>query len=240
MKITEESIVGTIVAQNYLAAEIFKKYKIDFCCNGNRSIIDACGDDVNIASLIIVDLNQLFDKEKNATFDYQKMSLNELVSYIEKKHHKYVEAQIPIIKEYLTKICNAHGFKHPELFEVNLLFNRAADELVVHMKKEELILFPYIREIENAGKSNREIKQLPFGSVKRPIDMMESDHDQEGKYFRRMEELTSSYKVPEDGCSTYSVCMSLLKQFEEDLHLHIHLENNILFPQSIIQEKEYL
>lgn len=238
MDITAQTIVGSIVAQDFETAEVFRKYKIDFCCQGNRSILEASDNKQELAQQIVTDLIHLFKKGKSATLDYKSMPLDLLVEHILDKHHRYVENQIPVLKEYLKRICNAHGFNHPELFEVSLLFNRAADELVVHMKKEELILFPYIRKIAEAVQSNGKLGNLPFGSIENPIAMMEHDHSEEGQYFSRISKLTNGYQVPADACNTYKVTMSLLQQFEEDLHLHIHLENNILFPQSVVMEKE--
>lgn len=238
MNITSETIVGSVVAQDFKTAEVFRKYKIDFCCQGNRSILEASDNKQELAQQVIVDLNHLFKDEQSATLDYKLLPLESLVDHILEKHHRYVEHQIPVLKEYLKKICDAHGLKHPELFEVNALFNRAADELIVHMKKEELILFPYIRKVAAAIQSHVKLDKPPFGSIENPIAMMEHDHSEEGQYFSRISELTNGYQVPADACNTYKVSMSLLQEFEEDLHLHIHLENNILFPQSILKEKE--
>lgn len=156
-----------------------------------------------------------------------------------KKHHRFVETKIQEILPYLDKITRVHGGHHPELEEVNQLFKESAGELTKHMKKEELILFPFIRKMVKAQQSG-EAAQAPFGTVQNPISAMMQEHDTEGERFRQIAELTHNYTTPEDGCNTYNVTLSLLKEFEEDLHLHIHLENNILFPKAIALEKTLL
>lgn len=236
MEIQKNQIIGDLVAQDYRVASIFKKYSIDFCCQGNRTINQAC-ESTNIDSeLVVNDLNALLNSTINKTTDYQSWPLDFLADYIEKKHHKYVEEKITEIKPYLSKICNVHGKNHPELFEINDHFVAAAGELTLHMKKEELVLFPYIRKmskVENTGI----LEEPRFGTVKNPIEMMMHEHTTEGDRFREIERLSNNYTPPLDACNTYKVTFALLKEFEQDLHLHIHLENNILFPKSIELEK---
>lgn len=144
------------------------------------------------------------------------------------------------MKQFLDKLCKVHGANHPELFEINEQFNASAGELAMHMKKEELILFPYIKKMV-ASKSNHQPEGKPnFGTVQNPINMMMEEHNVEGERFRKIAHLSYNYNPPADACNTYRVAFSLLKEFEEDLHLHIHLENNILFPKSVTLEKELI
>ncbi len=238
MKITDRTIIGELVAQNYLTAEVFRIHNIDFCCHGNRSIEEACRENNITSEQVLKELRDVLKSNGKQDVDYPSWPLDVLADYIEKKHHRYVEEQIPVIKQYLTKICDVHGFKHPELYEVNLVFNRAMDELVLHMKKEELILFPYIRKIVAANHTKTKIPLPAFGSIQNPIQMMQHEHSEEGGYFQRISELTNQYTPPVDGCNTYKGTFSLLKEFEQDLHLHIHLENNILFPKSVEMESQ--
>jgi regulator of cell morphogenesis and NO signaling len=183
-------------------------------------------------------LNALLQSQGNVAADYQNWPLDLLADYIEKKHHRYVEAKTLEIKPYLEKICRVHGERHPELLEINEHFNATAGELAKHMKKEELILFPYVRKMVKAEHDKAKLDTPGFGTVKNPIQMMMDEHTTEGDRFRKIEELSNNYTPPEDVCNTYRVTIALLKEFEQDLHLHIHLENNILFPRAIELEKK--
>tara|TARA_R110002049_G_scaffold227850_1_gene399974 strand:+ start:862 stop:1593 length:732 start_codon:yes stop_codon:yes gene_type:complete len=234
---TKDSIIGELVAVDYRSATVFESYGIDFCCKGNRSIEDACEKKkINPADVLNALENVL--KTSNAEHvDYSSWPKDLLVDYIEKKHHRYVEERIPLLKQYLAKIAAVHGDNHPELIEINELFVASAGELTQHMKKEELILFPFIRKMVKHEMGGGELDVPHFGTVKNPISMMMSEHENEGDRFERISQLTKGYVPPADACSTYTVSFSLLKEFEEDLHRHIHLENNILFPWALKAEE---
>ncbi|MBX2951873.1 MAG: iron-sulfur cluster repair di-iron protein [Leadbetterella sp.] len=234
MRITTDTIIGKLVADDYRTAPVFKRYGIDFCCNGNRTIADACPEAET--DQLLRDLEGATAEAGAAGMDYKSWPLDLLADYIEKKHHRYVDTRLVEISPFLEKIVRVHGGHHPELAEVEQLFKESAGELTVHMKKEEFMLFPYIRKMVNAQKEGIPV-QAPFGSVQNPVQAMMHDHDGEGERFRRIAELTGHYTPPEDACNTYRVTLSLLKEFEEDLHLHIHLENNILFPGAVALEE---
>ncbi|MCO5233350.1 MAG: iron-sulfur cluster repair di-iron protein [Chitinophagales bacterium] len=237
MSITKETIVGDLVAQDYRAASVFKRREIDFCCNGNRSI-DAVCQQMNISTEeVLNELNNTLQQQANGAIDYNSWPLDLLADYIEKKHHRYVETRSTEIIPYIEKIARVHGGRHPELIEVEQLFKASVGELAMHMKKEELVLFPYIRKMVQAQSSKTDVS-ASFGTVQNPIRNMMHEHDTEGERFRKISQLTNNYTAPEDGCNTYRVTLSLLKEFEDDLHLHIHLENNILFPKSIALEEQ--
>ncbi len=237
MEINNKTLISNIVAKNYKSANVFKSYGIDFCCNGNRSIEKVC--EVND-----VDENELIDLLKNCfetetdTNDYQSWEIDFLSDYIYNKHHKYIENKVPEIKQYLDKICRVHGNSHPELLEINKLFRESASDLILHMKKEELILFPYFKKLATAARDNTPVSSPQFDTVKSPIAMMHEEHDNEGHRFRKISELSNDYQPPIDACSSYKVSFSLLKEFEDDLHKHIHLENNILFKKGIELEQK--
>ncbi len=236
----ENQIIGELVAKDYRTASVFKKYSIDFCCQGNRTIQEAC-DKKNIDSKkVLEDLDTLVQTKSEATTDYQSWPLDLLADYIEKKHHRYVQDKTLEIQPYLDKICRVHGEHHPELFEIKNEFNASAGELAAHMKKEELILFPFIRKMVKVKQENSNVEAANFGTVKNPIQMMMDEHTVEGNRFRRIEELSNNYTPPQDACNTYRVSFALLKEFEQDLHLHIHLENNILFPKAVEIEKDLI
>ncbi len=238
MNIQEDQIIGKLVAQNYRTASVLKKYGIDFCCQGNRTLNNACKDKNIDLKSVINDLENL--TQANTTTDYQSWSIDLLADYIEKTHHRYVEEKTQEIKPYLDKICKVHGKHHPELYEINEHFITTAGELAMHMKKEELILFPFIRKMAKAKQENIQLEAPHFGTIQNPIQMMMNEHTSEGDRFRKIEELSSNYTPPQDACNTYKVTFALLQEFEEDLHLHIHLENNILFPKAIKMEKDLI
>lgn len=231
MKYTENSKIGDIVADNFRTASIFSAENIDFCCHGNRPLSEL--KNIELTKLLI-QLNSLTKNEGNVE-NYAEWPLNKLAEHIQNKHHTYVEKKIPEIITYLDKLCQVHGAHHPELFEINELFHQAAEELSTHMKKEELILFPFVKTL---CENTKEFTQPIFGTVENPINMMKHDHEKEGLRFEKIAQLSNNYTVPEDGCNTYRVCLEMLQDFERDLHTHIHLENNILFPKAIELEKK--
>jgi len=238
MNITKKTTVGELVAQDYRTASVFKKNKIDFCCNGGRSIEEACEKKQLESNHLIEQLKQVTAEKKDSSVDYNSWPLDLLADYIEKKHHRYVEAKTLEIMPFLDKVMRVHGGRHPELLEVGKLFKESAGELAMHMKKEEFILFPYIRKMVQAQQTGTAV-HAPFGSVQNPIQTMMHEHDSEGERFGKIASLTDNYTPPADACNTYRVTFSLLKEFEEDLNLHIHLENNILFPKSIALEESF-
>jgi regulator of cell morphogenesis and NO signaling len=237
MLITKDTIVGDLVAKDYRTATVFKQKDIDFCCNGNRTLEEVCKQKEMSVTNIIGELNQISQQISAAQTDFNTWPLDLLADYIEKKHHRYVEEKIQEIKPYLDKICKVHGEHHPELYEINGLFNDSAGELAMHMKKEELILFPAVRRMVKAQMQKTTPERPQFGSVNNPIKMMMHEHNNEGERFRKIEELSNKYNPPQDACNTYKVSFAMLKEFEDDLHLHIHLENNILFPKALELEK---
>lgn len=236
MQVSKESIIGDIVTANYKYAQVFKNVGIDFCCNGNRTIEQACEKKGIEANDILQQLQKL-DVVNNSITDYNSWPLDLLADYVVKKHHRYVEQKTLEIQPYLNKIVKVHGGQHPELIEVEAMFNASAGELAQHMKKEELILFPYVAKLVQAEQTHTKAT-ASFGTVQNPIQMMMAEHDTEGERFRKIAELTNNYTPPADACNTYIVTFGLLKEFEDDLHMHIHLENNILFPKAIELEKQ--
>ncbi|WP_179374771.1 iron-sulfur cluster repair di-iron protein [Winogradskyella wichelsiae] len=231
--------IGEYVADDFRTAAIFSKYKIDFCCNGNRTVEEACDKKGIDSNMLLDELNQVLDSKGGESIDYKSWPLDLLAEYVEKKHHRYVEEKIPVLLQFLNKLCKVHGERHPELFKINELFKASAGELSAHLKKEELILFPFIKNMVNAKLTNSAIKSPQFETVENPIEMMKHEHDTEGERFREIAELTDNYNPPADACNTYKVTYAMLEEFEKDLHLHIHLENNILFPEAIKLEQQF-
>lgn len=232
--------IGEYVAEDYRTASVFSRYGIDFCCKGNRTLDEVCQTKNIDSNELLGDLNAILTTKYGENIDYNSWPLDLLSEYIEKKHHRYVEEKIPVLKQFLNKLCKVHGNRHPELLEINELFVASAGELASHMKKEELILFPFIKKMVNASISGQGIQAPGFGTIENPITMMMQEHDNEGERFRKIAQLSNNYNPPSDACNTYKVTFAMLNEFEQDLHLHIHLENNILFPKAAILEKRLL
>jgi regulator of cell morphogenesis and NO signaling len=238
METLEKITIGEYVAKDFRTAAIFSKYGIDFCCKGNRTIEEACEKkDIN-ADQLMDQLNIVFTTKNDSTIDFKIWPLDLLADYIEKTHHRYVEEKTQILLPFLDKLCKVHGANHPELFEINELFIGCAGELAQHMKKEELILFPFIKKMAKAALIEEPIAKPQFGTVKNPIAMMMEEHETEGDRFVTIASLTNNYTPPADACNTFRVTYAMLADFEQDLHKHIHLENNILFPSAMLLEKK--
>ncbi|MEQ6122199.1 iron-sulfur cluster repair di-iron protein [Reichenbachiella sp. MALMAid0571] len=238
MEVKQNQIIGELVAQDYRIATVFKNHNIDFCCKGNRTLHEVCKEEQMEPSDLINEIEAIFNKIKDTSADYKTWPIDLLADYIEKKHHRYVEDAIVEINPYLDKITEVHGETHPELFEIKEHFKAASGELAAHMKKEEFILFPYVRKMVKTQQDHSLVERPHFGTVQNPIQMMMHEHETEGDRFGQIAKLSNNYTPPEDACNTYIVTFALLKEFEEDLHLHIHLENNILFPKAVELEKE--
>ena len=229
--------LSEITIENYKYAEVFEKYGLDFCCNGNVNYSEACeskGIDETKLSVELKEARVLKDDNEK----YENWKLDFLVDYIVNNHHRYIAKMIPKITEHLNKITAKHSDKHPELKDINESFSIVYKDLQHHMIKEEKILFPYIKQMVLVydGKAKNEAPY--FGTVENPIRMMEDEHKNAGDLIKKIRELSNNYTVPSDGCTTFNLAMNELKDFEEDLHKHIHLENNILFPKSVALEKE--
>ena len=228
--------VADLVTENINNAHVFKKYGIDFCCGGGISVQRACDKNNVDISQITDELNA--NNENRQHFNYTDWDLSFLAKHIENVHHKYVEENIPILKQYADKVKKVHGDHSPELLEIKSIFDNVAAELTAHLKKEELILFPFIEKMEKADQENKEIDKPHFGTVDNPINMMEDEHESAGNAFKEIARLSNQYQPPEHACNTYRALYHKLNEFEQDLHLHIHLENNILFPKAIQLEKK--
>ena len=236
--LTQEKTIGDFVAENFRTAEVFKKYNIDFCCKGGRTVEEACDKKKVSPEEIYKELEEVANR-KSEDIDFNSWPLDLLADYVEKTHHRYVEEKSAMLIPYLNKLCKVHGERHPELFEINELFIGSAQDLAAHMKKEELILFPFIKQMVEAKKNGEPLPAPRFGTVENPVAMMQHEHEAEGERFVKIAELTNNYEFPDDACGTYQVTYRMLEDFQNDLHKHIHLENNILFPKAIAMEKTF-
>jgi regulator of cell morphogenesis and NO signaling len=225
--------LAQIVNNNHRAATVFEKYHLDFCCKGKRSLQQACAE----SELKVEDVLSELERTKQTSSDkvvinYDKLSLSQLADYIITTHHQYVKKEMPAIVLYLQKVASKHGERHPEMLKVFDLFTAVKEEMDMHMQKEEAVLFPRIKELEKqlaAGNKNN----LSITYLKSPIIMMEQEHDHAGAAMAEIRQLTSNYNLPADACTTYRLSFAALEAFELDLHQHVHLENNILFPKAL-------
>jgi len=224
--------VGDIVAADFRTAAVFERFGIDFCCGGRRSLADACRTASADPEAVIRALGELAS-QKSADDDAALWSVDRLIDRIVTTHHAYVRSAVPTIGRYLRKLVEVHGGRHPELAHVQACFDKISGDLMQHLVKEEQVLFPYIRDLAENAKHTCGSILSPFGTVANPIRMMEREHEEAGEGMRTIRELTNGYTPPADGCTTYAVCLNELQRFEADLHRHVHLENNVLFPKAL-------
>lgn len=238
--ILSEKTVREIALEAPLTTRVFEEYKIDFCCGGRIPFAEACekaGADVQAvaAKLEPILANAVIDDSAA-----ERMGPSELVDHIVDTHHLFTTREIQRLVPLAEKVATRHGKNHTELVEIRDLFIELANELTVHMKKEEMHLFPYITQLDRAVKANRVGPMPPFGSVNNPVRMMMFEHDNAGDILRKLRSLSDDYTAPADSCPSYKGLFAGLEDFERDLHRHIHLENNVLFPQAIELEKQTL
>lgn len=225
--------LAQIVNNNHRAASVFEKYHLDFCCKGKRTLQQACNEkDLKIED-VVADLKTTEQRSSDkVTINYDTLSLARLSEYIVMTHHSYVKKEMPQILSYLQKVASKHGDRHPELLKVFELFAAVKEEMELHMQKEELILFPRIKEMENMVAEGNVIR-INHTYLRSPINMMEQEHDHAGEMLAEINRLTDNYHPPADACTTYKLSFAALQAFEMDLHQHVHLENNILFPKAL-------
>lgn len=241
-RVTDSLVTKTLaelVTDNIRSASVFEEFGLDFCCRGNRTLKDACSEKNVETEKVVNRLNKLNENgsEHQQANDW---SLDFLVDYIVNNHHNYVRRMIPIITLHADKVALVHGKNHPEAIRIADLFLAVREELEMHMMKEERILFPQIKQMVLAQNENSQFFPPPFGTIQNPIRMMEYEHTNAGDALHQIRELSNNYSHPADACNTFKALYSELKEFEEDLHKHVHLENNILFPKSITLEAELL
>ena len=223
--------LAQIVNDNHKAASIFEKYNLDFCCKGKRSLQEACIEKSLPIEKLLIEL-QAINNTCETPVDFGKMTLTQIADYIVSKHHAYVRTEMPQIFAYLQRVATKHGDRHPEMRKVFELFSIIKNEMEDHMDKEELILFPRIEAAEEGAFENKTTNMNVF-YVQHPIQVMEAEHEKAGQLMGEIRELTGNYTPPQDACTTYRLSIAALQAFETDLHQHVHLENNILFPKAI-------
>jgi regulator of cell morphogenesis and NO signaling len=230
--------VGEIAAKSLHKAEVLKKYGIDFCCGGKRTLKQVCEEqDINIHA-IETDLNKPINESIQSVNDFNGWNADFLADYIYNQHHLYYYRQAPVIKELMIKVAGHHEAHYSYLAGLSLLFSTLQNELDTHFAHEEKTVFPLIKALVLAEQTtNTEAIKETF-SVKDAISLMESDHEAAGGILEAMNQLTSEYVPPDDACNNFILLYKKLQALEADLHQHIHLENNILFPKALRLEEE--
>jgi regulator of cell morphogenesis and NO signaling len=229
--------VGKMVAEDYRKAEVFKRHGIDFCCGGNISLEQACADKNATIEEVQSELDEIDNRQSAPEEDFESWELDMLIDHIVGVHHVYVKKANPTIREFVNRVKMVHGMNKPNVSEISDRFDALAEELDMHMHKEEMILFPYIKQMVEAKKEGESLI-APFGTVMNPINMMMAEHDSAGNELEAIQKLTEDYTPPKGACATHTVSYGQLKEYADDLMRHIHLENNILFPKAIALEKE--
>jgi regulator of cell morphogenesis and NO signaling len=228
---TEQSTVGEIVAVFPKASDLFKSYKIDFCCGGNRSLQDALKERNLPIEDILQQLNTLYEQSlEKIEINWLQASYTEIIDHIIQKHHRYLSEELPQLSPYVTKVLRVHGAEHPHLVKIHKLFNELKIELEQHMMKEETKAFPLILQFEQNPTSENE------ETMKQVIRELVAEHDTAGDIIKEIREITNDFTPPANACGTYRLVYNRLEALEADLFEHIHLENNILFPR-ILSEK---
>ncbi len=232
LTITSTMNVGDIVTQYPQAADLFKKYKIDFCCGGNRPLHDAVLEKNLNEDEIVQALNEGYEKMQamnTETTNWQEVSSADLIDHVMQTHHAYLTDELPMLGQLVTKIYRVHGSGHPELGEVYNHFHDLSKELMEHIIKEDEVIFPLIKSYE-ADPSSEKLEE-----VKAAITELEKEHDHAGDLLKLIREITNDYELPADACMTYTTTFQRLEALESDMFIHVHKENNILFPRFLNQ-----
>jgi regulator of cell morphogenesis and NO signaling len=235
MNYLKDQTLKSIAIEHHQFIPVLEKYSLDFCCRGAKTLSDACNEKDISVDAVLNEL-QLSVVGEKPTMPFTQMTAEQLISYILIHHHFYVKNAIPTIYNHLQKVVTKHGDKFPQMQAVLKLFTEVAEELTLHMQKEEQILFPRIKTLYGLTVP----ENISAGYIDGPVSVMEDEHIKAGDLLYAIRDLTNNYNAPENACTTHRVCIIELKAFEEDLHKHVHLENNILFPMAAIQLAEIL
>jgi regulator of cell morphogenesis and NO signaling len=238
MTVATEKTVRDLALENPASTRVFEKFGIDYCCGGKKSLEEACRSAHLNIDQVLASLEQASQPAVSMQVEqsWESAPLAALIAHIQQTHHKYTREEIARLGPLFKKVCSVHGSNHPELLKVYEAFQGLAQELSTHMMKEDMILFPYIVRMEAVVAGKEAISPAPFGSVQNPISMMEHEHDSAGNALRVMKQASNGYSAPIDSCISYQTLYRALAEFETDLHQHIHLENNILFPRAVAVE----
>jgi len=225
--------VGRIAAELPGSIPVLEKFGLDYCCHGDQSLEQACLSRGLSPEAVAAEIEAVVSQSPHPARDWLRATASELIDHILEKHHEYLRAELPALQHRLGRTREAHPSHAALLDELHHTFLALQEELYGHLHKEEVILFPAIRALEEAATQGRRAQPLPFGTVNNPIRVMRLEHDHAKAALERLRNITGDYALPQDACATWEALYRGLRELEADLHMHIHLENNILFPRAI-------
>ncbi|MCC7430714.1 iron-sulfur cluster repair di-iron protein [bacterium] len=229
--------IGEIVAEDIRKAEVFRKFGLDFCCGGHKTVKQAC-DEAGVSYKAVENALNLADRSSdNRSQNFNAWKPDFLADYIQNTHHVYVLEAFDLLDQISVKVAHVHGQNHPELIRIAEIYKSVEQELLHHLPDEENILFPRVKELVNSAKQT---KPSESGSVLALIGKMQQEHSLVGDKMKEIRKLSKDFQPPHDACTSYKLLFAKLEEFETDLFEHIHLENNILFPKVVTLEKELL
>ena len=228
--------IREIALENPATVRVFEEFKIDYCCGGRKSLEEACASLGVNPQIVSQKLASALDNTSGSENAPERKPVGELADYIVANHHVFTKKEIERLTPLMEKVCSRHGEQHPELFELQKAFQELCYDLVPHFQKEEMVLFPFIKRLEIAFNNDLSAPRPPFGTVQNPIRMMMTEHDTAGDILRKMREITAHYALPMGACPSYTALYFGFEELEKDLHQHIHLENNVLFPRAMEME----
>ena len=237
MTFDKNQTVREIAINNPAAVRVFENFGIDYCCGGKRTIHAACARANAPVDQVMRALDELEVNGTPSGETWANSSLADLAAHIVRRHHRYVRDEAPRIEALLHRVVNRHGDAHPELSAIQDTFVALSQELFAHMMKEERVLFPFLDAMEAAARDGQPAPLGCFASVELPIARMLADHDDAGVLLAKMRDLSGGYRAPDGSCPSYRGLYQALEEFERDLHHHVHLENNILFPRAMEMER---
>lgn len=235
MTVTEKTVKDYVV-QDFRTAAVFERHGLDFCCGGGQPLGAACAKKGLDVAQVMAELDAVLASAGGRGDDPNAWELDALTAHIVRTHHTFVRDALPPLRQHADKVARVHGERHPEMVRVAEIVAAVEAEMTMHMHKEEAILFPYIDELTRARREHIHLDGSPFGTIENPIAMMIDEHESAGGAMAEASTLTAGYTPPEDACMTYRVLLQELAAFEKDLHHHVHLENNILFPKAATLE----
>ena len=239
MAVDIHSTVRDVVVEIPNATRYFEQIGIDYCCGGERSLQEASQGSGRKIEEVMEALERLKQaKPGDPTVDWQDARMAKLISHILEQHHRFTRDELARLSSLLTKVCGVHGMNHAELAEIREVFTPLSAELLDHMQKEEQVLFPHLIGMEDAVERRQPIPSPFFLTVLNPIEILMADHESAGEALQAIRRLSSDFTVPADGCGSFRALYQGLKEIEQDLHQHIHLENNILFPRAARMEND--
>jgi len=229
---TADKTIGELVAEDYRTAAVFEKHGIDFCCGGKVALSEACRDKGIDLDEMLREIASAGSTPLDRSHNYAAWDLSFLSDYIINTHHAYLWENLPQIAAYARKVAQVHGANHPEVIEIASIFDRIAADMDAHLREEEEVLFPAIKSVEAARKAGIAPVAKDLETIRVSLEKLTREHDEVGKAIHTIRHLSNDYALPSDACNTYMVTYQKLSEFEDDLHKHVHLENNILFPKA--------